>query len=52
MPKEQLLALDLAKEDAAKPIVPYPPLLSSHKAEWNGIHVEYHCQPNMIGAFT
>lgn len=45
MSLEKGLILDFAKTDAMKSILPHPPILSSHGANWEGIHVEYHHQP-------
>jgi AraC family transcriptional regulator len=45
MSSEKQLILDFAQTDAMKSILPRPPLLSSHGANWEGIHVEYHRQP-------
>ncbi|MEG3864051.1 helix-turn-helix transcriptional regulator [Microcoleus sp. herbarium12] len=45
MSSEKQLILDFAQPDAMKSILPRPPILSSHGANWQGIHVEYHRQP-------
>ncbi|MEG4293923.1 helix-turn-helix transcriptional regulator [Microcoleus sp. C2C3] len=45
MSLEKALILDFAKTDAMKSILPHPAILSSHGANWEGIHVEYHHQP-------
>ncbi len=45
MSSEKQLILDFAQRDAMKSILPRPPILSSHGANWEGIHVEYHRQP-------
>jgi len=45
MSSEKALILDFAKTEAMKSILPHPPILSSHGANWQGIHVEYHRQP-------
>jgi len=45
MPPEKPLAVDFTKEDAHKLVFPRSPILSSKKARWNGIVVEYHRQP-------
>ncbi|WP_392530594.1 helix-turn-helix domain-containing protein [Nostoc sp. C117] len=37
--------VDSTQENAFSDIFPSPPVLSSHKAAWSGIHLEYHCQP-------
>ena len=43
--KKKLLAHGLAPETASSLIFPQPPMLSSQKAAWNGIYLEYHHQP-------
>ncbi|MDF5728371.1 MAG: AraC family transcriptional regulator [Rhizonema sp. PD38] len=43
MPK-QSLAIDFHQEKASEQILPRIPLLSSHKAGWDNIHLEYHRQ--------
>jgi AraC family transcriptional regulator len=45
MSSEKPLILDFAQTDAMKSILPNPAILSSHGANWEGIHVEYHRQP-------
>jgi AraC family transcriptional regulator len=45
MSSEKSLILDFAQTDAMKLILPRPAILSSHDANWEGIHVEYHRQP-------
>lgn len=45
MPEEKPLLVDFVKEDALSQIYPCAPVLSSHKAGWNGILLEYHRQP-------
>ena len=45
MSSQKLLILDFAQTDAMKSILPRPPILSSHGANWEGIHVECHRQP-------
>jgi AraC family transcriptional regulator len=45
MSSEKSLILDFAQKDAMKSILPRPAILSSHGANWQGIHVEYHRQP-------
>ncbi|MEG3987655.1 helix-turn-helix transcriptional regulator [Microcoleus sp. S28C3] len=45
MSPEKALILDFAQTDAMKSILPHPAILSSHGANWEGIHVEYHHQP-------
>ncbi|MBE9097766.1 helix-turn-helix transcriptional regulator [Tychonema sp. LEGE 07203] len=45
MSPQKPLILDFAKTDAMKVILPRPAILSSYGAKWQGIHVEYHCQP-------
>jgi AraC family transcriptional regulator len=45
MSSEKQLILDFAKTEAMKSILPNPAILSSHGANWQGIHVEYHRQP-------
>lgn len=44
MSSEKPLVLDFAQPDAMKSILPSPAILSSHGANWEGIHVEYHRQ--------
>ncbi len=41
----QPLSIDLNQKDAVKQILPRLPILSSLKAGWQGIHLEYHRQP-------
>lgn len=45
MSSEKALILDFTQTDAMKSILPNPPIISSHDANWEGIHVEYHRQP-------
>ncbi len=45
MSSEKALILDFAQTEAMKSILPNPAILSSHGANWEGIHVEYHRQP-------
>ncbi|MEG4280846.1 AraC family transcriptional regulator [Microcoleus sp. MON1_C1] len=45
MSPEKAIILDFAETDAMKSILPNTSILSSHGANWEGIHVEYHCQP-------
>ncbi|MEG5059220.1 helix-turn-helix transcriptional regulator [Microcoleus sp. A2-C5] len=45
MSSEKALILDFAQTEAMKLILPHPAILSSHGANWEGIHVEYHHQP-------
>ena len=45
MSLEKALILDFAQTDAMQSILPHPAILSSHGANWEGIHVEYHHQP-------
>lgn len=45
MSSQKPLILDFAQKDAMESILPRPPILSSHGAKWEGIHVEYHRQP-------
>ena len=45
MSSEKQLILDFAQTEAMKSILPNPAILSSHGANWQGIHVEYHHQP-------
>jgi len=45
MPEEKTLAVDFAKENALSQILSRAPLVSSQKADWDGIHVQYHQQP-------
>lgn len=46
MPQQKPLAVDFSNEDAMKQVLVRSAILSSHKARWDGIHVEYHRQPN------
>jgi len=46
MPQEKPLAVDFSKKDAMTQVLVRPAILSSHKAGWDGIHVEYHRQPD------
>lgn len=39
------LTIDFTQQDTIKQILPCTPILSSHSAGWNGIHLEYHRQP-------
>ncbi len=43
MPKEQPLAITPSDDESYRP--PHTPLLSSEQVGWNGIRLEYHCQP-------
>lgn len=43
--EKKLIAHGLAPETASSLIFPQPPTLSSQKAAWNGIYLEYHHQP-------
>lgn len=45
MGKEKPFVVDPTLENSFSDIFPSPPVLSSHKAAWSGIHLEYHCQP-------
>ena len=45
MSSEKQLILDFVQIEAMKSILPRPPILSSHGANWEGIHIEYHRQP-------
>ncbi|NJR60445.1 MAG: hypothetical protein HC769_17400 [Cyanobacteria bacterium CRU_2_1] len=45
MPKEKPLLLDCAREDIVPQVAPVSSLLSSYKAQWNGIRFEFHRQP-------
>ena len=45
MSSEKPLILDFAQTDAMKSILPRPAILSSHGANWEGIHAEHHRQP-------
>ena len=45
MSSQKPLILDFAQTEAMKSILPHPAILSSHEANWQGIHVEYHHQP-------
>ncbi|MEG4393445.1 helix-turn-helix transcriptional regulator [Microcoleus sp. BROC3] len=45
MSPEKAIILDFAETDAMKSILPNTSILSSHGANWEGIHVEYHRQP-------
>lgn len=42
---EKALILDFDQTDAMKSILRHPAILSSHRANWEGIHVEYQHQP-------
>jgi AraC family transcriptional regulator len=44
MSSDKPLILDFAQPDAMKSILPRPAILSSHGANWEGIHVECHHQ--------
>lgn len=44
MPEANPLALEHSESGSVQ-ILPRPPLLTSHKLGWNGIHVEHHQQP-------
>ena len=44
MSSHKPLILDFAQKDAMDLIMPCPAILSSHGANWEGIHVEYHHQ--------
>jgi AraC family transcriptional regulator len=46
MRQEKSLAVDLSQETSSLQIFPRSPLLSSHNAGWDGIHLEYHNQPS------
>lgn len=45
MLKEKTLAVDFKHKEALSPVLPRPPLLSSHTSGWTGIHVQHHQQP-------
>jgi AraC family transcriptional regulator len=45
MPHEKPFNLDFSQESITSQILPQPPLLSSHRLGWSGVHVEYHHQP-------
>lgn len=45
MSNAPFLRIDAAQPEAMKQIFPRPPILSSHQAGWNGLHLEYHDQP-------
>lgn len=45
IPEKKSIAHGLAPEIASSLIFPQPPTLSSQKAAWNGIYLEYHHQP-------
>jgi AraC family transcriptional regulator len=42
---KKLFNLDFNQESITSQILPQPPLLSSHRLGWRGVHVEYHHQP-------
>lgn len=46
MPQEKPLAVDFSNENAMTQVLVRSAILSSHQAGWDGIHVEYHRQPN------
>ncbi|NWF59025.1 MAG: helix-turn-helix transcriptional regulator [Fischerella sp.] len=45
MAEEKILTIDFAEEDAYAEILPRSPLMSSYKAKWDGIRLDYHQQP-------
>lgn len=42
MPEEKTLAVDFTKENALSQILSRAPIVSSQKADWDSIHVQYH----------
>ncbi|MBE9128374.1 MULTISPECIES: helix-turn-helix transcriptional regulator [unclassified Coleofasciculus] len=45
--QEKPLILDCAQGDSIAQYFPRPSLLSSHQAQWNGMYLEFQCQPPM-----
>lgn len=45
MPEEKPLVIDVTEVNARKKVLHRPPLLSSHKAGWEKLSLEYHLQP-------
>ena len=45
MPEVKPFTVDFTQENALEPVLPRSPILSSHKAVWDGIFLEYHRQP-------
>jgi len=45
MEKEKPLAIDVTKVDSRRRVIHRPPLLTSHKAGWEKLSLEYHLQP-------
>ena len=45
MPQAKPFTVDFTQENALKTVLPRSSLLSSHKAVWDGIFLEYHRQP-------
>ncbi|MGH8001618.1 MAG: helix-turn-helix domain-containing protein [Brasilonema sp.] len=45
MLQEKTLAIDVTRVEARKRVLPRQPLLSSHKAGWENLYLEYHLQP-------
>jgi len=45
MREEKLIAVDFSKNHATLDVLSYPCCLSSDKARWNGIYLEYHHHP-------
>lgn len=45
MQNEKILAVDFSKQDTSLLLFERSPLLTSHAARWNGIHLEFHHQP-------
>ncbi len=46
MPAKKPLTVDYSQENSTSPLVPNPPLLTSHGFGWKGINLAYHCQPS------
>lgn len=45
MRQDHPVLLDFRREGESKVFFPRPPLLTSHRSGWNGMHVEHHVQP-------
>lgn len=45
MAEEKILTIDFAEENPYVNILPRSPLISSYKAKWNGIRLDFHQQP-------
>ncbi|MCU0527732.1 MAG: AraC family transcriptional regulator [Elainella sp. Prado103] len=46
MPEKKPLAVDYSQENSTSPLVPNPPLLTSHGSGWKDIHLAHHRQPS------